>query len=44
MTSLLFKELKEIDEEVYQIIKDEERRQLECINLIASENLAPISV
>lgn len=44
MTSLLFKELKEIDEEVYQIIKDEEKRQLECINLIASENLAPISV
>lgn len=44
MTSLLFKELKEIDKEVYQIIKDEEKRQLECINLIASENMAPISV
>lgn len=40
----MFKELKIVDKEVYRIIKKEIERQREHIELIASENFAPLSV
>merc|ERR1719240_2254784 len=36
--------LKELDPEVYNIIENEKGRQKRCVNLIASENFAPLSV
>lgn len=41
---VLHKNLKECDPEIYQLIKLEENRQKESIDLIASENYAPVSV
>ncbi len=43
-TTNVFAPLSEVDPEVYQIIERERKRQQETINLIASENYAPVSV
>ncbi len=38
------KQLEKIDPEIYQVIKDEIKRQEETLELIASENFAPLAV
>lgn len=41
---MLFQRLKEYDPEMYSLIKSEEKRQRECLELIASENFTSVSV
>lgn len=41
---MIYKCLSEFDSEIYNYIKQEETRQLESLNLIASENFTPVSV